>query len=656
MKTTKSSISKLVVGCVLACCLSSVIPQARAIEDLKISVVVSNVVLSWPSAETESYIVQYRPSLTDTNGWQTLATDWPADSGTNLTFFVHTNAVQNPVGGGSYMAMASGGGLSSLSSATATLLPLMLLAIPTNGLGSAVPLALYPPGVDLSKFLIYDPVTDLLCSSAEYTASLSSRLQTTEAGLDGGFFPTPMENSSSTLAEPETGFYRVVRTGVHLVGITNGTVLSGTISLRFEFGNPDTNRSIDQVFLTDNDSDSTIPGSSFLNFTLNPLGSASGVWDTLQGTNGIYALQLGALLDDGSVATDTPITVTVSNVIYTPDPWNVGGVAIYGGFKTIFTNGDWHLDIYDDQDTYLGYLDGTIDADGYCNYPGIPGPGFSLDNTDGNGNQNPSTSYLMVMAARPETTPPSTHTSVTDKVFIEPAWNYYTRAVVCYEQIFQSWQPGADEVRLMVNAIWNVEEVFHQNRLGTFVMPYEIQGSNEWAVVTNSSNLGWVGVSDFFYFGHGSSTKLGSGAGLTLAAVQKLLANNFSDPLTATNRHPYRFVFLDGCNTADGDWPQAFGIPKKQGMSVADFTQKRGIRPRAFMGWNRKKVVGTGILSGGSLFPPHMEYIGKFWDWWGNGGSGGRNVSDAIDQAKQTAPNGALGMTLFGAEDLWINY
>ena len=98
-----------------------------AIEDLKISVVSSNVVLSWPSAETESYIVQYRQSLKDTNGWQTLATSWPADSGTNLTCFIHTNAVQNPVGGGSYMTMASGS-MSSLSSATATLLPLLPLA------------------------------------------------------------------------------------------------------------------------------------------------------------------------------------------------------------------------------------------------------------------------------------------------------------------------------------------------------------------------------------------------------------------------------------------------------------------------------------------------------------------------------------------------
>jgi len=56
--------------------------------------------------------------------------------------------------------------------------------------------------------------------------------------------------------------------------------------------------------------------------------------------------------------------------------------------------------------------------------------------------------------------------------------------------------------------------------------------------------------------------------------VQALLRNNLNDPLKGTNMHPYRFVFLDGCNTADGNWPQAFGIPKKKGMVIIDFTEK----------------------------------------------------------------------------------
>jgi hypothetical protein len=73
----------------------------------------------------------------------------------------------------------------------------------------------------------------------------------------------------------------------------------------------------------------------------------------------------------------------LSNVVFYPDPWEVGGLAIYVGAQTIYTGGTWALDIYDDQDTHVGHLQGYVAADGYCNHPGIPGPGFSLDNTDG---------------------------------------------------------------------------------------------------------------------------------------------------------------------------------------------------------------------------------------------------------------------------------
>jgi hypothetical protein len=114
--------------------------------------------------------------------------------------------------------------------------------------------------------------------------------------------------------------------------------------------------------------------------------------------------------------------------------------------------------------------------------------------------------------------------------------------------------------------------------------------------------------------------------------------------------------FLDGCNTADDEWPQAFGIPKKKGMVVTDFTDKRGIRPRAFMGWNRKKAVGVGIISGARLYSPHMDYVTKFWNWWGNGTTGLRPIKQAIREAEIVAPLAAGGMMLYGAEDLFINY
>jgi len=142
-------------------------------------------------------------------------------------------------------------------------------------------------------------------------------------------------------------------------------------------------------------------------------------------------------------------------------------------------------------------------------------------------------------------------------------------------------------------------------------------------------------------------------AGLPLRWRKQLLRNNLKDPLKGTNMRPYRFVFLDGCNTADGDWPQAFGIPKKKGMVITDFTQKRGIRPRAFMGWNRRKVIGTDVIAGNQLYPPHAEYITAFWRFWAEPPKD-RPLKTAVEHAEKTAPLAAGGMSVYGAENLII--
>ncbi len=52
---------------------------------------------------------------------------------------------------------------------------------------------------------------------------------------------------------------------------------------------------------------------------------------------------------------------------------------------------------------------------------------------------------------------------------------------------------------------------------------------------------------------------------------------------------PFRFVFLDGCSTAIGDWPQSWGVPK-QSVSLDWYRNSTnnpgGARPNAFVGWD----------------------------------------------------------------------
>src|SRR5512133_927290 len=65
-----------------------------ASENLKIAVECPDVILSWESADDETYIVQYRPTLSTNTPWETLTNSLPAATGTNVTFFVHSNQME----------------------------------------------------------------------------------------------------------------------------------------------------------------------------------------------------------------------------------------------------------------------------------------------------------------------------------------------------------------------------------------------------------------------------------------------------------------------------------------------------------------------------------------------------------------------------------
>ena len=519
----------------IACLLFASTVPTFAIEGLKIKVHCPDVWLSWPSVDGETYIVQYRPTLDTNDTWVTLTNSLPADTGTNLTMFVHSNMVDCPPGQ-IFGMMSSGGGSGESFSLSDASEPedskwTEPMVMPKDESSPPAPLQIFPQGIDLSGWIIIWPDG----STEEWTKELVEKYFPAQADGQGGSTPGP-NGPLDGGAGNNTGFYRVVRTGIHLFGITNGTVLSGEVPLLLELGNPDTNGTLNQVFLSNNDSDEEIIGATFPDFPLGSTNSLSGVWDTTQVTNGTYTLVMGATLDNETVYLDNPVTVTVANAIWFPDPWNVGGEAIYVGAQTIYTSGTWHLDIFDDQNTNLGYVEGSIDTDGYCAYPGIPGPGFSLDNTDGNGNQNPSTSYTLVMTVTPPGLAPSK--TVKKTVFIEPAWFINTTAVICYMQVFSQSQSGADDLFQLMQEIWNIEQPFHQNLLGTFVVPYEVQSSNDWGTVVQ--NLVSFGNRDFFYFGHGDGSHLGPDPTreLTVADINFFLKNNSKDPLTATNRHP----------------------------------------------------------------------------------------------------------------------
>ena len=311
MKTIIKVFSGSVMCCVLACSFSLSTPQAFAIEGLNIKVLSTNVVLSWPSDPSETYLIQYRHTLNATDSWTTLADFYPPDyTGLNITHFYDTNIDYGTgvVGGGS-----GGGGIPLLPS-----IQTGPLAVPSDGSGDAVPLSLYPPGFDLSAFLILDPTTSQWVSGASYSAAMNANGMTPLGGpipLDGG------GGASTNTAIPGTGFYRVVRDGVHIFGLTNGAVLSGTVQFPIEIGLDDTDEVVGVVFYDENS---------------NPIIGATGdgngdhwtlTWNTLTTANGTYNLYAEVDYANDAPAVSVPVSVTVNNVISFPNYFS----QIFGG-------------------------------------------------------------------------------------------------------------------------------------------------------------------------------------------------------------------------------------------------------------------------------------------------------------------------------------
>jgi hypothetical protein len=358
------AIKPAVVGAVASLFVASAIPSF-AIEGLQISVQSSNVVLSWPSVDGSgaNYIVQYRQTLDGTDAWQTLASSWPAASGTNITFFVHSNAVNYPTG--SYDGGTNGGGDPTPPS------PMLVLAGGSDNAG--VPLAIYPPGFDLSGYTLLNSETGERTSGNGYTVSAISR-------RGGGV--QPMDDSEdSTNAAPGTGFYRVVQDGVKILNssmtvLTNG-ILSNDVVVAFEAGNAANDGTGTNVLGDIDCAVLLIDGTKFAgdNGVLgSPTNTSPWRFDVDTGflQNGTHTLQVAVtwMNPDNSNGNNVnitrysdPVTITVSNVINYPN-WEpeIGEAGISAYFaQTVFTNVDWQIDIYDVNSNFVQTLTGHTD-------------------------------------------------------------------------------------------------------------------------------------------------------------------------------------------------------------------------------------------------------------------------------------------------------
>jgi hypothetical protein len=652
-----------------------------AIEGLKISVQGSNVMLSWPSTNIETYLVRYRPDLSTNSTWTNLADFYPASS-SNITFFIQSNIVQYPLvlGGGT-----NGGGGSPPSPDSATTsgpsVPMVMLA---NGSGDATPLAIYPPGVNLTGFIIFDPATGEWISGNGYVVSPTSSTQF------GGAQPL---DDSGTNSPSDPGFYEVVQDGIQIFGLTNGAVLSGVVQFPIEMAWTNTT---DQVV-----------GISFYDANTNPIigayAQSSGgngwqmIWNTPVSLNGNYSVYAELDYASNNPVVSNPVSVTVNNIISFPNYFTqTFGNQMWIYAQTI-TNTAYQIDMYDENTNYLGSFTGAADGNGVIS--------FLWDLTDGSGDTNTSTNFSGVFTvdtssladfssgvsvqnstARPArfqasslthktlaykigangaTPDAGSSTSNTNNFWKESKWAPNNNWVVAYglfnsstslqladEEMILGGDGGAD-----LGVLWTLDPYGTVGNLSPGNYPnnpaasavYTVQDAN-----SASALLGYLAshtYENFYYFGHGNDHIIASYTGYGLA--QEQIANALVNvPLSYrvfhAAEHPYRFVMLDGCDTGAATFSEAFAIPAM--VSSTNFFAAGGVESRAFVGFKSWKIADITISNWGN----YSQMTGHFLtDWLSSSYNLQTCVSNAVLNVYHIGANMDSSVVIDGAADMY---
>jgi hypothetical protein len=629
MKMTIGSITA--AGAVL---LSSAI-QSFGIEGIRIAVQCPDVILGWPSMPGETYIVQWRPTLDPSTNWVTLTNSLPADWSTNWTIFVHSNQVQCPSGPTSAMSLL---GANSLAPQvfSAALVDAVLAGQPSYPL-SMPPM---PPVRTNGTWMAWEdvfgpqppimmPIPDSLRQRV-LTAAAQGTLVVPSPQSDSGTLNGPMDGPQPQDGDPppDPGFYQVVRVGVSLFGLTNGTFLSGIVHLPVEAGYDQ--GALSSLTLTANSQPVegtkmlAQPFSRPLTFTV----------DTRRLLNGDYYLQaVGEWAyapvdeyDQGYVQFYSPGTlVTVSNVITYQD-WVQDfrdGLMLINETSTI-TNVDWKVDLYGQDGRYVISFTNHSD-DGQINLT------WNLTNSVGIGQTDTTFTAVTTLTVPDPVAFIDTNPPLVKVVDNYPDQGLWITARAVYIPL------NTENYDLYTN----VQNYFAQmGEAGGGVLPGQpYRNPGQTLVLSRATGItNWAkmyqaftnhAVRNFYFDGHGGPDWIGYGwdtngqptRTLTASVVAQALGNDTA----TTNATRYRWVWIDSCSSAVGAWPQTFGLGNRENVPLPNYVS----RPGAFCGFNRDVYGWTPFHN--RVDPSSIDYRDWFlYYWWFDGDS----LITAFDEAE----------------------
>jgi hypothetical protein len=486
------------------------------------------------------------------------------------------------------------------------------LVVPADGLGGAVPLMLYPPGFNLSGFTILDPATGESVSGAGYVVSSLSMSSVNNI--------QPLDDPSNGASGLQAGFYRVFHIPNFLASFS-GYTFDGPTFIPVDYSDPDADVNyVDNttVLIGGQPSDYA----QFMPYIIEGVTNwGVGIYFD-QYPNGTNTIQLlTTVRQSDTFNADTP-EMAFSNA---PAAITIGNLVAFTNWDDLIWDNtnytfqaqtepgmDWEIDIYDVNNNFVndqtGYSsDGNIswtwnltdytgasrtdpESDPFF-YPVITVEQDSGSGQSGGAQPNKSGSSTRAMPAVAAPYPSVGQWIVT---YLDKYYEGSTNAAIEYQYYYPAIQTiagGPTE--------WNVPATTIPIEFGTNYS--QTARNSSWATLV--SYLYDPDFRNLYYFGHGNANSIGGDINVlsvsntiigskALPGSTAYLTSQYVHDTVTFNRYsgarPYRFVFLDGCCTANGTWPWAFGVPtNSEPLSYyTSSANRRHTRPSAFVGWN----------------------------------------------------------------------
>lgn len=592
-----------------------------------VSVQGTNATLRWASTPGESYVVLYRRAFHPEFNWTVIGTNVPAGGGIE-TFFQHTGGVPRvpaSVGGG------GGGGGSSppvLQSATA----------PTTDSTQDKDDKVKAKDSELPAF-------PSLPDEKEIEKWLKEMLKEYERQQrEGGGVPAFSALMASTLtAEQATsnsmGFYKVLQTGVQIRNLSSAAKLSGTTNILVEIGLPDAAETTVMLLVNGQ------PGWGAPMITPKlPIPFVEIPFDTRTLSNGFYTLSVvvEASLSPGGVLQEISSPgygVLITNGLFYPDwmsSFGETGDGLWVNAYLTATNVNWTANFYDGSSNFVGSTLG-YSTDGTINFV------WNLNGT--NGAVLTDNEFTVVLQAWQTVlaapgTPPFGATATPPKLVRTARRSGQGAWIIAYLEELTTFTDGL----LVPDTMDRFAAAAYASNFTT--LPVQVAADTAFQLSKDNpdADANWTAFKstitepaarNLVYLGHGAADLIGYAAQPVRSYRAFQIARDLGITPATANRNPYRFVFLDGCNTANGKLCEAFGIKQKENMTTAEFINAKE-RPKAFVGWTKVKAIASAT----AINKRHIDFLNEFIRLWKQDNIG---LRDAFNQAAQVAGPGNIG-------------